>query len=288
MRTRTSTLAISLSLIASAQFTIFAHPAFAQDGVPAADTKPADEKPAEAKPADAPAMDAKPADSKPADTADVKPEATPVEAAPAPMTDGTVDVAIDSPVGVSLERRSGAGAEWEFACNAPCNQRMATTAQYRIVGVDLNASKPFMLDTTQGERVVLTVSPGVHKKAVRGLWVLAGSGAILVTGLIVLLAGSDGSSTFTSDGQTHNSNTNFIFAGTALMLVGVAGGVLGGAWYLDNRHTGVNGVQATSPEKAAPAKVEVTTSKREPIFNAPKSAFGLPVVYGVPVLNTTF
>ena len=286
MRTRPSTLAVSLALIASAQVTFFAHPAFAQDGVPAADAKPAEAKPADAAPTNTPAA-TKPADTKAGEATDApKTDAPPADTAP--VSDGMVEVVVDSPVPVSLERRSGAGAEWEFACNAPCKERMAVTAQYRIVGANLNASNPFTLDTTQGDRVVLTVSPGVHKKAVRGVWILAGSGALVVTGVILLIAGSDGSATFNSDGVTHNANTNFIFAGTGLILAGVVGGVLGGAWYLDNRHSGVEGGQAATPEKTGPAKIELSTSKREPIYNAPKTAFGLPVVYGVPLLNARF
>ena len=256
------TLGVSLALLASAQLVLFAgaNPAFADDGSKKPDVKPA------------------------AAAEESKPEPKP--------SDGMVEVTIDSPVGVSLEGRPGDGTPWEFVCESPCNQKVSPASQYRIVGTNLNDSKPFNLDAPRGkgDKVTLQIAPANHKKGVQGLWVLGGAGLLAVTGVIVILAGSDSKTTFSEDGATNNGNTNFIFAGTGLILAGVCGAVIGGSWYLDNRHTTVDG-SPTTPEKT-PGKLEISAAlaptARLPIYNAPKVASGAPTVTSFPLLRGSF
>jgi hypothetical protein len=258
------TLGICASILATAQLLIVSSPAFAQDAPSssATDTKSST------------ATDTKSPDNTP-----------PGDTKPAPSTDGTVEVHIDSPQTVSLERREG--ATWQHVCVSPCDQRLSVSGEYRILGTDLNESKAFMLDSTKG-KVVLYVAPGYHNTAQQGLWIAVGSGAVLVGGILTILLGSDGKTPFNADGQTHLGNTNAIFAGSVLILAGVCGGILGSAWLYDNSHTRVGGDVAKAPPASEPAppggpvetKFQFQTSKREPS--------GLPAVMSVPILSRSF
>jgi hypothetical protein len=251
--------------LASAQLLIVS-PAFAQDTPPAP-------------------TDAKPADVKPADTTTPATDAT-------PSADGQVEVHIESPKQVNLERREG--ATWQFVCSSPCDQKVSVSNEYRVMGDDLNESKAFMLDSSKG-KVTLNVIPGYHNKQQQGLYVLIGGGVLAVGGILTILIGSDGKTPFSGDGETHLGNTNTIFIGSTLILAGIVGGILGGAWYIDNAHTRVGGDTAKaqpgsdkSPgSPGVDTKFQFSTSKREPTWNTPKTA-GMPPVVSVPILNRTF
>jgi hypothetical protein len=164
------------------------------------------------------------------------------------------------------------------------------------MGTDLNESKPFMLDSSKG-KVTLNVIPGYHNKQQQGLYVLIGGGVLAVGGILTILLGSDGKTPFSGDGETHLGNTNTIFIGSTLILAGIVGGILGGAWYMDNAHTRVGGdtAKAQPPSDRAPSpggpgvdtQFQFSTSKREPTWNAPKTS-GMPNVMSVPILSRTF
>jgi hypothetical protein len=267
------TLGVCASILASAQLLILPVPAFAQEAPPA----PSSDAP--------PPADAKPADAKPAD-------AKPADAKPAPSAEGTVQVHIESPTPVSLEKRDG--ATWSHVCEAPCDTAVSTSAEYRIMGTDLNESKAFMIDGSKG-KVTLNVRPGYHQRAQQGMYVAIAGGVLLVGGILTIAIGSDGKTPFSGDSDTHLGNTNTIFIGSALILAGVCGGILGGAWMIDNAHTRVGGdviKQNAPPSDQTPAgpvetKFQFQTSKREPTWNAPK-VVGMPAAVTVPFLSRTF
>ena len=202
--------------------------------------------------------------------------------------DGMTKVHIQAPQQVGLEKRQGANADWQHVCNSPCDERLSVNDEYRIVGDELNASKPFMLDA-KGDSVTLNVQPGKHSKYVTGVWVLAGGAVLGVVGTVLIIAGSSSSSTFTSDGLTHDSNTNWIAGGTVLILGGVAAAITGGAMALDNVHTNVNGDVATATEKkSTPASATVQLSaSRQPTFREAEK-LGQPASFVVPVFKGTF
>src|SRR5262249_25503445 len=158
------TLGICASILASAQLLIVS-PAFAQD----APTTPP------------------PADATPADTATTPPATPPSDVAPS--ADGQVEVHIESAKQVNLERREG--ATWQFVCTSPCDQKVSVSSEYRVMGTDLNESKPFMLDSSKG-KVTLNVIPGYHNKQQQGLYILIGAGVVTVGGILTILIGSDG------------------------------------------------------------------------------------------------
>jgi len=229
-------------------------PAFARQPAPAATppaATPATQPAAAATPATAPAPATEPTQTTPA--------ATTAPAAPSNPGSATATVHINSPKPVSLEKRASANSPWEHVCNSPCDVPVSVSDEYQVVGVDLNESKPFILDSSQGDKVTLDVTPGVHKKVVTGSWLLAGGGVLVVGGVVTLLAGSKANAAPGIDGTvTNNSNTDWIFVGTALILGGVIAGLGGGALVLDNSHTKVDGaVGATSDKKTEPVKAQV-------------------------------
>lgn len=216
--------------------------------------------------------------------------------------DAMAEVHIDSPAPVSLERRAPGTTTWENVCTSPCDVKTSTTAEYRIVGTDLNESKTFMIDGTKG-KVVLGVAPGTKARENAGLWILVGGGVFVVTGLVILLVGSDKNGVFpgnfqADDGQTHGGHLNAMMAGGAFILTGIAGGIFGTAWLINNKHTAVGGdVAKTIDEKPAPAaepggggvnaEVKFSTKLRQPTWNAPKPT-GMPAAFTMPVWQGTF
>ena len=221
-----------------------------QEPAPAAadTTKPADTKPAETKPADTKAPDAKAADTAETKAADTKP-ATPA---------GSVTVHINSPKPVSLEKRSGAGAAWQHVCNSPCDVSTETSDEYQILGEELNASTPFILDASQGDKITLDVTPGFHNKGARGGWILAGGAVLVVGGVITLLAGSKSNYVAGDNGTgTGNGNTDWIFVGSGLIVAGVIAGITGGSFMYDNAHTKVDGAIGAPPDKKTDVKAQV-------------------------------
>jgi hypothetical protein len=192
-------------------------------------------------------------------------------AAPAPAAaPGTVTVHVNSPQKVSLEHRAPGHETWEFVCNSPCDQSLSSTDEYRIVGAGLNESRSFLLDTSNGDKITLDVTPGTHNKYTTGEWVLIG--VFIVGGVITLLAGSSSNAVPGEDGTvTSNKNTNWIFVGTSLILAGVIGGLVGGSFMYDNAHTHVDGgtpVNEKNDEKKTNDGVSIkVTASRAPTWH---------------------
>ena len=264
------TFGICASILAISNIVAISSPAFAQDTA-------------------APST----SDDKPSSTAPSKPASTETPASDETM----VDVHIDSPSPVSLERRAAGSQTWEHVCTSACDVKTPTLAEYRVVGSELNPSKPFMIDGSKG-KVTLHVAPGSKSKADAGLWILVAGGVVLIAGVAVLLVGADKHGVFTSDGQTHNSHLNAMFFGGALVLTGVTVGIFGAGWMLGNRQTDVGGdVSKTIDEKKtpghsgpsgdSPVDVKLQSSLRQPTWNTPKNP-GLPQFVSVPVFAGRF
>lgn len=151
-----------------------------------------------------------------------------------------IEIHIDSPTPVELIRLHENNTDWWSVCTSPCDVRVPRGDSFRIIGRDINRSKPFRIDAAQQGRVNVKVTPGVKKKRELGLWVLGGSGAVALGGIIVLAAGVSPSSSFTNDGLTHNENQTAIAVGSLLVLAGVTGGITGGALAFDNSRTTVD------------------------------------------------
>jgi hypothetical protein len=291
---------LGLALLASVQFAVV--PAFAADTAKpavktaaAATTKVAKKKkrkapppetstlqttsgdvPAGTDPTASPAPAATPAPAPAAPAAEAPALAAPAPATPAPPADtaaapaapaGSVIVHIESPRVVTLEKRSGRNGAWEHVCNSPCDVATPTSEEYQILGEELNASTPFLLDGSQGEKITLEVTPGYHNTGARGGWVLAGGAALIVGGVVTLVAGSKSNYVAGDDGAgtSHNQNTDFIFAGSILLTAGIIAAIGGGALMYDNAHTKVEGAIGATPDKKDDVKAQVqVTAQRLP------------------------
>jgi hypothetical protein len=285
---------LGLALLASVQFAVV--PAFAADAKPSVKTAtsktaakkkkrkvpaatvettsgevpaapPAAETPAAPSATDTPAATPAPAATTPAPAATPAPEAAPAAPTAPASPAGSVTVHINAPKSVTLEKRSGPGAPWEHVCNSPCDIATSTSDEYQILGVELNASTPFILDGSQGDKITLDVTPGYHNAGARGGWLLAGGAALIVGGVVTLVAGSK-STVVPGDngvGTTHNQNTDFIFAGSIVLTAGVIAALGGGALMFDNAHTKVDGAIGAPADKKTDVKSQVqVTGQRLP------------------------
>lgn len=213
----------------------------------------------------------------PTSAASVPPAAPPAE------EEEMVEIHVESPTPVRLIRRHGSNTEWWHVCMSPCDQRGPIADEYMLVGSNVHASRPFRLDPTTRGKVTLRASPGLKSKYETGKYVLGGGGVLVLGGLVTLLAGASPSSTFDADGITHNRNQTAISVGSLLILTGVAVGITGGAWLLDNAETKVRG---TGP---APGR------SVEPVPAPPPPQTGLGAVrqvamptFLVPIVSGTF
>jgi hypothetical protein len=278
---------LKLALIASSALVLASTQAFAQDGpaaAPPAAAAPAPATPAatvEAAPVVAPPAAATPAPAPAAPVVVAVPAGAAVEVATtaAPSTDGTILVHIDTPQTVSLERRSGPSAAWEHVCESPCDGRLPVGDQYRIVGTGMNASNAFTLDGSKGDRAVLIVAPGTKTKANIGTGLLIGGAVVLVGSVIVGLVGACPSCTFQSGsgGATNTTNTDVIGATTGLAVAGLATGIFGAAWLVDNQHSRVSGaIQAAPPSRGGLDPAHVSAGLRAPMPSM--QSFSVPVL----------
>lgn len=145
-----------------------------------------------------------------------------------------------SPSPVSLEKRSAGTSAWTPVCSSPCDVPVDMAAQYRVTGEDLNPSDAFYLQTPSGDAtsLKLRVDPSKQSKQTAGVVLLGVGGAVTIGGVVVLAlastAGQREQETSGADNQTHTSHTDAVFAGTAMVIAGVAAGVTGGAYLLDS------------------------------------------------------
>ena len=188
----------------------------------------------------------------------------PTAAPEEPMEEETVEIHIDSPTPVDLIRLHGSNTDWYSVCTSPCDVRVPKADTFRIIGKDINRSKPFRIDAAQSGRVNVKVTPGTKSKRELGLWVLGGSGAVALGGIIVLAAGVSPSSSFSGDGLTHNENQTAIAVGSLLIVAGITGGITGGAWALDNSRTAVEVGAAPQPRfnEPQPPQAGLTSLQR--------------------------
>jgi uncharacterized membrane protein YidH (DUF202 family) len=192
---------------------------------------------------------------------------------------------------VLLEHRSAPNAPWESACEGSCDRRLPIADEYRVIGTGINGSRPFNLDGTKGDKVVLKVVAGEHKRENIGKYILIGGGALIVAGIVVIAVGSHPSQTFQADGTTNNTNFDVLTAGTALILGGLVGGVYGGATWYNNRHSHVGGdVQGVGPARDPHATRDEDASIVRPELTATGMRTPAPVapMFQIPLLNRSF
>lgn len=198
------------------------------------------------------------------DSSPASPEDAP---APAAKADGTVMLHINSPKPVELERRQGDVGGWEHVCTSPCDMNVPLFDQYRIAAAgDITESKPFMIDAANKDHVSLGVDPGMKTNSKVGTYVLVAGAATVVTGVIVVIAGTAGSNNIGNDGTTHHSFTNLAFVGSALIIGGLGAVIVGAAWRINNQHSSVGGDVAKPP-----VETNEKTASREAVFVKPQA-----------------
>jgi hypothetical protein len=160
--------------------------------------------------------------------------------------------------------------------------------EYQVVGTDLNASNPFILDASKGEKITLDVSPGVHQKVVTGGVILGSGAAVIIGGTITLIAASKSNTVSGANGSlTDHSNTDAISIGTTLIVAGAVAGIFGGAMMIDNSHTKVEGAVGASPDKPeAPTKAQIN-ARREPTWHEDRGP-AIAGAHAVPLFQGTF
>jgi hypothetical protein len=204
------------------------------------------------------------------------PSDAPPPAPAAATADGTVLVHIETHERGNLERRSAPGGAWEFACEAPCDKRLPVGDQYHFVGAGVNESRVFNLDGSRGDRVVLYLGGGDKQREKIGKWTVVGAGALFVAGILTIAIGSHPSHTFQADGTTNNSNFNVLAVGTSLIVVGLAGGLFGGAWWYGNSRSHVTGDVLGAPPARGSLPPAQQTGMRMPVPAA--QTFEVPVL----------
>ncbi len=177
-------------------------------------------------------------------------------------TDGMVILHVNSPTPVEIERRQGEVGAWQHVCTSPCDVSVPLFDQYRIAeGADITESKSFMIDAANKDRVTIVVDPGMKTKSKVGTYIFIAGAATIVTGVIVVIAGTAGSNQFGNDGTTNNSFTNVAFVGSALIIAGIGAAIVGGAWHINNKHSDVGGDTAKPP-----AATNEKTASRDAVF----------------------
>jgi hypothetical protein len=175
------------------------------------------------------------------------PPAGPPVPAAAPTADPTFILHVKSPRPVNLEQRPGPQAPWEYVCGSPCGLRVSKSAEFRVTGPGIMASKPMWLGAEPGDEVTVHVTPGDERKYKTGLVVAVAGGVVTVAGAIVLIATSG----VTIENQNGNGNSKDIpiAIGTPIVLGGLAIAITGGAWAYDNAHSTMSTTPPPAPEK---------------------------------------
>lgn len=161
----------------------------------------------------------------------------------------TVLLTVDSPRKVAVENVD-TGA---VLCHSPCNVAVPATARYRIAGS--RPSDTFVLDARKSTANI-SVDPASRRGLVAGFAVGGAGAALAAAGAIVLgvaTAERDETPLAGRDGVTTESGfTDAMYAGTVMVIAGLAGAIWGGAHVVGNWKTTVGGnvVKQTAPAQA--------------------------------------
>jgi hypothetical protein len=182
----------------------------------------------------------------------VKENVAVVEAKPAPLVDGKVEVHIHTKELVTIEHRASPNDPWETACETPCDARLPAGDQYRVVGEGVNPSETFALTSPTGDVVTIHVAPGLKKRARIGEALTIGGAVVFVGAAVIGLVAANPQGAFSANGATDNYNWDVIAVGTGIALAGLTTAIFGGSWWYNNASTRVAGdVQADQPTRGS-------------------------------------
>lgn len=162
----------------------------------------------------------------------------------AASADWTIKVHVETEEPVAFEHRSAENQPWELVCNAPCDGVVPVGDEFRFAETnDANETKPFGLKTEKPDaNGVITVQ---HHKTSKSLYraapfVLIGSAAVFVTGIVLATVGITKAHGFLNDGSREQTNA-VTGAGTLLIMAGLGGGYFGLSSRINNRYSDASG-----------------------------------------------
>jgi hypothetical protein len=149
---------------------------------------------------------------------------------------GSVWVHIESSHDLVLEGRPPSGG-WGPICSSPCDREVPLAYTYRLAGSGIRPTHDFMIEGAPGQHVVLNVKAASKAGFTGGIVLVSVSPALILIGLIVVLAGAvQDSSTLNCDGSTNsgggcttnsNAGSGTETTGWIMTLIGVGGTVAG-------------------------------------------------------------
>lgn len=153
-------------------------------------------------------------------------------------------VAVKTEKEVLVEQRDSETAPWRHICAASSKSGPCSFApgggQYRVIGVDVSPSAPFVL-TGPG---ALQVDIGHAPLSRRGVWITGAAAAAVTLGLVLLFSSSalaDLNNGSGPNGVLRDEKIGVLAAGSIFAIGGLTAGLYGGALYYDNSRSRVSG-----------------------------------------------
>jgi hypothetical protein len=142
-----------------------------------------------------------------------------------------VEVHIDAPGLVELQRDTTGDGDWITVCSSPCGERVSAEYSYRVTGPKIRASRAFVLRAVDGESETLEVRGSSRVHYTVGLIGLIGGGTATLIGMATA-------------GDTHNTTDTHAAAGI-VALVGAAVAATGTILMLENARSDVDQREAS-------------------------------------------
>lgn len=165
---------------------------------------------------------------------------TPEIVTPKPQPQPTAEmITVKTEKEVLVEQRDSATAAWRHVCASPCSF-VPKGGQYRVIGVNVSPSEPFVLKGGGALDVTIGSAPLMR----RGMWISGAAAGTLTLGL-VLIASAAGFADLNEgqgpNGMLREEKIGALATGMFISLAGVALGLYGGSLFLDNRRSKVSG-----------------------------------------------
>ena len=137
---------------------------------------------------------------------------------------------------------------WRHVCASPCSF-VPKGGQYRVIGVNVSPSEPFVFKGGGELEVEIGSAPLMR----RGMWFMGAGAGTLALGL-VLIASAAGFADLDQgagpNGQLRGEKIGALATGMFVSLVGMSLGLYGGALFYDNRRSRVSGPLADTSARS--------------------------------------
>jgi len=156
----------------------------------------------------------------------------------------TIKVHVTSDEPVAFEHRVIPSEPWELVCNAPCDADVLPGEQFRFAETaDAGETKPFGLKSEKADaNGVITIQ---HHKGNKPLYlaapyVIAGSAALFIAGIVTTVIGVTKAHGFLADGSKEQTNA-VTGVGTLMIMGGLAGGYFGVSSRINEKYSDATG-----------------------------------------------